>query len=358
VNGRVIRDKLVAHAIKQAYRDVLYHGRHPAFVLYLEINPALVDVNVHPTKHEVRFRDSREVHNFLFSTLHRTLAEVRPGDHLRSAAVSYLEEGGQVNTQTGEITQGAPITQSTLTWGSGSNQGQSGGSYSHFSPSISASVQAQLTPLGTLYGRRPSLNEVKDEDAPPLGFALAQLQGIYILAENAQGLVLVDMHAAHERITYERLKASDAAEGVKSQPLLVPQAVAVSRKEVSLAQDHNGVFEGLGLSIEPASEESLLIRSVPTLLRSADMEQLVRDVLSDLAEYGQSDRIAAERDAILSTMACHGSVRANRALSIPEMNALLRDIEATERAGQCNHGRPTWTQLSLSELDKLFMRGR
>ena len=358
VNGRVIRDKLVAHAIKQAYRDVLYHGRHPAFVLYLEINPALVDVNVHPTKHEVRFRDSREVHNFLFSTLHRTLAEVRPGDHLRSDAVSYLEEGGQVNTQTGEITQGAPITQSTLTWGSGSNQGQGGGSYSHFSPAISASVQAQLTPLGTLYGRRPSLDEVKDEDAPPLGFALAQLQGIYILAENAQGLVLVDMHAAHERITYERLKASDAAEGVKSQPLLVPQAVAVSSKEVSLAQDHNGVFEGLGLSIEPASEESLLIRSVPTLLRSADMEQLVRDVLSDLAEYGQSDRIAAERDAILSTMACHGSVRANRALSIPEMNALLRDIEATERAGQCNHGRPTWTQLSLSELDKLFMRGR
>ena len=166
------------------------------------------------------------------------------------------------------------------------------------------------------------------------------------------------MHAAHERITYERLKASDAAEGVKSQPLLVPQAVAVSQKEVALAQDHKAVFEGLGLSIEPASDESLLIRSVPTLLRSADMEQLVRDVLSDLAEYGQSDRIAAERDAILSTMACHGSVRANRALSIPEMNALLRDIEATERAGQCNHGRPTWTQLSLSELDKLFMRGR
>jgi DNA mismatch repair protein MutL len=219
-------------------------------------------------------------------------------------------------------------------------------------------VQAQLSPLGNLYGKRPSLSEVKDEEAPPLGFALAQLQGVYIVAENAQGLVLVDMHAAHERITYERLKASDAAEGVKSQPLLVPQAVAVSQKEVALAQDHNAVFEGLGLSIEPASDESLLIRSVPTLLRSADMEQLVRDVLSDLAEYGQSDRIAAERDAILSTMACHGSVRANRALSIPEMNALLRDIEATERAGQCNHGRPTWAQLSLSELDKLFLRGR
>jgi DNA mismatch repair protein MutL len=166
------------------------------------------------------------------------------------------------------------------------------------------------------------------------------------------------MHAAHERITYERLKEADASEGVRSQPLLVPQAIAVSQKEVELAREHEAVFVGLGLQLEPASEESLLIRSVPTLLRSADMEQLVRDVLSDLAEYGQSDRIAAEREAILSTMACHGSVRANRSLTIPEMNALLRDIEATERAGQCNHGRPTWTQLSLTELDKLFLRGR
>jgi DNA mismatch repair protein MutL len=211
------------------------------------------------------------------------------------------------------------------------------------------------------YGRlhpAPLPEQSSEEDAPPLGYALAQLQGIYILSENAQGLVLVDMHAAHERITYERLKEADASEGVRSQPLLVPQAIAVSQKEVELAREHEAVFVGLGLQLEPASEESLLIRSVPTLLRSADMEQLVRDVLSDLAEYGQSDRIAAEREAILSTMACHGSVRANRSLTIPEMNALLRDIEATERAGQCNHGRPTWTQLSLTELDKLFLRGR
>jgi DNA mismatch repair protein MutL len=184
------------------------------------------------------------------------------------------------------------------------------------------------------------------------------VHSIYILAQNAQGLVLVDMHAAHERITYERLKAADAADGVRSQPLLVPLAIAVSQKEVALATDHQAVFEGLGLVVEPASDESLLIRSVPTLLRSADMEQLVRDVLSDLSEYGQSDRISAERDAILSTMACHGSVRANRSLTLPEMDSLLRDIEETERAGQCNHGRPTWTQMSLAELDKLFMRGR
>lgn len=348
VNGRVIRDKLVAHAIKQAYRDVLYHGRHPAFVLYLDINPALVDVNVHPTKHEVRFRDSREVHNFLFSTLHRALADVRPADQL-AASERYqpLAEGGQVDTQTGEVSQGA------LSWGASSHRPE----FSQSNRPSPLAVQSQMHSYGRLHPA-PLPEQSSEEQAPPLGYALAQLQGIYILSENAQGLVLVDMHAAHERITYERLKEADAAEGVRSQPLLVPQAIAVSQKEVELARDHEAVFVGLGLQVEPASEESLLIRSVPTLLRSADMEQLVRDVLSDLAEYGQSDRIAAEREAILSTMACHGSVRANRALSVPEMNALLRDVEATERAGQCNHGRPTWTQLSLVELDKLFLRGR
>ncbi|MGB0187677.1 MAG: DNA mismatch repair endonuclease MutL [Aequoribacter sp.] len=348
VNGRVIRDKLVAHAIKQAYRDVLYHGRHPAFVLYLNIDPALVDVNVHPTKHEVRFRDSREVHNFLFSTLHRALADVRPADQLVSSErFQPLAEGGHLDTHTGEVSQGA------LSWGGMSHRPDVGSSNR---PSPLA-VQAQMSSYGRLHPA-PLPEQSSEEEAPPLGYALAQLQGIYILSENAQGLVLVDMHAAHERITYERLKEADAAEGVRSQPLLVPQAIAVSQKEVELAREHEAVFVGLGLQLEPASEESLLIRSVPTLLRSADMEQLVRDVLSDLAEYGQSDRIAAEREAILSTMACHGSVRANRSLTVPEMNALLRDIEATERAGQCNHGRPTWTQLSLTELDKLFLRGR
>jgi len=345
VNGRVIRDKLIAHAIKQAYRDVLYHGRHPAFVLYLEIDPASVDVNVHPTKHEVRFRDSREVHNFLFSTLHRALADVRPTDHLQSLSpgMTPLEEGLTVDTSTGEVHQ------STLTWGA----------YQRPNGSVSRdAVQSQLTHYGRLHPTQTLPQQSSDEAAPPLGYALAQVHSIYILAQNAQGLVLVDMHSAHERITYERLKAADAAEGVRSQPLLVPLAISVSQKEVALATDHQAVFEGLGLVVEPASDESLLIRSVPTLLRSADMEQLVRDVLSDLSEYGQSDRISAERDAILSTMACHGSVRANRSLTLPEMDSLLRDIEETERAGQCNHGRPTWTQMSLAELDKLFMRGR
>jgi DNA mismatch repair protein MutL len=196
------------------------------------------------------------------------------------------------------------------------------------------------------------------EEVPPLGYALAQLKGIYILAENAHGLVLVDMHAAHERITYERLKASRASEGVRSQPLLVPQAMAVSQREVRLASDHAALFSDLGLVLEVAGEESLMIRQVPVALRDADIPALVRDVLADLAEYGSSDRIEAHLDEILSTMACHGSVRANRRLTVPEMNALLRDMEATERAGQCNHGRPTWTQLGLEDLDRLFLRGR
>ena len=254
-----------------------------------------------------------------------------------------LEEGLTVDTSTGEVHQ------STLTWGA----------YQRPNGSVSRdAVQSQLTHYGRLHPTQALPQQLSDEAAPPLGYALAQVHSIYILAQNAQGLVLVDMHAAHERITYERLKAADAADGVRSQPLLVPLAIAVSQKEVALATDHQAVFEGLGLVVEPASDESLLIRSVPTLLRSADMEQLVRDVLSDLSEYGQSDRISAERDAILSTMACHGSVRANRSLTLPEMDSLLRDIEETERAGQCNHGRPTWTQMSLAELDKLFMRGR
>jgi DNA mismatch repair protein MutL len=198
----------------------------------------------------------------------------------------------------------------------------------------------------------------REEDIPPLGYALAQLKGIYILAENAAGLVLVDMHAAHERITYERLKAARESEGIKSQPLLVPQPVAVSQREVQVAAEHAELFQRLGLSVDVAGEEALVIRQIPVTLRDSDVEQLLRDVLADLIEFGSSERIEAHSDEILSTMACHGSVRANRRLTIPEMNALLRDMEETERSGQCNHGRPTWTQLGLDELDKLFLRGR
>jgi len=342
VNGRIIRDKLVAHAVKQAYRDVLYHGRHPAFVLYLELDHAQVDVNVHPTKHEVRFRDGREVHNFIFSSLHRALADVRPADQLADNA---LDAGGglAVDTTTGEVSQ-----QGGLAWGAPER------------PAAGVAME-QVRSYGALHAA-PSLREPDaardDSEIPPLGYALAQLMGIYILAENAQGLVLVDMHAAHERITYERLKCARESEGIKSQPLLVPQSIAVSEREVAVASEHRELFERLGLAVDVAGEEALVIRQIPVSLRDSDVEQLLRDVLADLIEYGSSDRIEAHLDEILSTMACHGSVRANRRLTLPEMNALLRDMEETERSGQCNHGRPTWTQLSIDELDKLFLRGR
>jgi DNA mismatch repair protein MutL len=354
VNGRVIRDRLVAHAVKQAYRDVLYHGRHPAFVLYLELDPAQVDVNVHPTKHEVRFRDGRAVHNFIFSSLHRALADVRPVDQLPQHTRT-TDDGMAINTETGEIT-----SQSGLAWGAPQPTPSlgSGGGFGSYTPST-AQVPGLAMEQVRSYSQLHSMGEVEsEEDVPPLGYALAQLKGIYILAENAHGLVLVDMHAAHERITYERLKTAREHEGIRSQPLLVPQSVAVSEREVRVAVEYAELFRRLGLAVDEAGEEALVIRQIPVSLRDSDVEQLLRDVLADLIEFGSSERIEAHMDEILSTMACHGSVRANRRLTIPEMNALLRDMEETERSGQCNHGRPTWTQMGLDELDKLFLRGR
>ena len=357
VNGRVIRDRLIAHAVKQAYRDVLYHGRHPAFVLYLELDPAQVDVNVHPTKHEVRFRDGRVVHNFIFSSLHRALADVRPGGETQAPPEHMLPtgDGMAINTSTGEIT-----SQAGLSWGAesrGEPGAAAGGAFNRYSAPPAPGPGQAMEQLRS-YGAVRSLPDTGDEEVPPLGYALAQLKGVYILAENASGLVLVDMHAAHERITYERLKLARDAEGIRSQPLLVPQAVAVSQREVQVASEHAQLFKRLGMQVDVAGEEAVVIRQIPVSLRDSDVEMLLRDVLADLIEYGSSDRIEAHLDEILSTMACHGSVRANRRLTIPEMNALLRDMEATERSGQCNHGRPTWTQMSLEELDKLFLRGR
>jgi DNA mismatch repair protein MutL len=342
----VIRDKLIAHAVKQAYRDVLYHGRHPAFVLYLELNPALVDVNVHPTKHEVRFRDGRAVHGFIFSSLHRALADVRPATSPLPDNILAAPEGGTIDTNTGEVSQGG------LSWGAAHHSVQD--------RPVGSGTAQQMSSYGALHPPALSMQGEQQaaEDIPPLGYALAQLKGIYILCENAHGLVLVDMHAAHERITYERLKTSSAQQGIRSQPLLVPQAVAVSQREVDIAVEHSDLFRMLGMEVSVGGEESLLIRQIPVSLRDSNVELLLRDVLSDLIEYGSSDRITAHMDEILSTMACHGSVRANRRLTIPEMNALLRDMEETERSGQCNHGRPTWTQLGIDELDKLFLRGR
>ena len=366
VNGRVVKDKLVGHAVRQAYRDVLYHGRHPAFVLYLELDPSNVDVNVHPTKNEVRFRDGRLVHDFIFRSLHKTLAQVRPetptGGGIEQLGVMQdqfqvqpqgLEAGvfsGQTQVDLGQVA-GNPTSSSTqqMPW--------LGGSLGQSSP---FQMQEQAKVYGHLHGDSAPLmgSTLEAGQVPPLGYAVAQLHGIYIISENAKGLVLVDMHAAHERIVYEKMKTSWAEQGIKAQPLLVPIAMAVSSREADQVEVEKELFNELGFVIDRSGTESLVVRQVPSLLQHANVEQLVRDVLADVVTYGSSDRIRAAHNELLGTMACHGAVRANRRLNHVEMNALLRDMEITERSGQCNHGRPTWTQLSLSELDKLFMRGQ
>ncbi len=350
VNGRVIRDRLVSHAVRQAYQDVLYHGRHPAYVLFLELEPKLVDVNAHPTKHEVRFREARLVHDFLYRTLHQALADLRPGSDLGSKAepsneiivpnlpkrsldtISYSQRQPQQHLN-------IPVKETMAAYQQ---------LHTPYSPPANSSTPPSM-PV-----QMP--DEAENGEIPPLGFAVAQIHGIFILAENAEGLIVVDMHAAHERITYEHLKHSMAEDNIRSQPMLVPVSLNVSKKEADYAESHQELFQTLGFDLDRLDAEKLVIRAVPSLLKDTDVESLVRDVLSDLITYGSSDRIQAAMNEILATMACHHSVRANRKLSIPEMNALLRDMERTERSGQCNHGRPTWTQLSLDQLDKLFMR--
>lgn len=358
VNGRAIKDKLVSHAIRQAYQDVLFHGRHPAFVLYLELDPATVDVNVHPTKHEVRFRDNRLVHDFLFRSLHKVLADVRP-----ESTTSTQESSEQPNVELENI----PVQSALGLQNRSAQAGTRLPTQSYTTQAIAeklASYSALMNPEAVNQneaGIEAASHAPIHQDAqeiPPLGFAIAQLKGIYILAENTEGLIVVDMHAAHERITYEKMKADFDSQNVQSQPLLVPLSMAISEKEVSCIVDNQNVFQSLGFTVESAGPESALIREVPVILNDSNVENLVRDVLSDLIEYGNSQRIREHINEILSTMACHGSIRANRKLSISEMNALLRQMEATERSGQCNHGRPTWTAMSLSELDKLFLRGQ
>ncbi len=358
VNGRSIRDKLVSHAVRQAYQDVLFHGRHPAFVLYLELDPASVDVNVHPTKHEVRFRDGRMVHDFLFRSLHQALADVRPQDRLPGSEPAQLLSQPQTEVSggvgTGEF-QGQEAMRFQPQVGS-RPMGYGGGSGT--APSMDGYRSLYSVSEPALGGPLPTEQPQDNEDIPPLGYAIAQLKGIYILAENAQGLILVDMHAAHERITYERLKQATDSQQLQTQPLLVPETMAVSQKEADYAEENRALFQQLGFDLQRAGPESLIIRQIPVLLNRANVEQLVRDVLADLMQHGSTRRLQEHMNTILATMACHGSVRANRRLSIAEMNALLRDMEATERSGQCNHGRPTWTLMSMTELDKLFLRGQ
>ncbi|UPG84929.1 DNA mismatch repair endonuclease MutL [Luteibacter aegosomatis] len=353
VNGRLVRDRIVAHAVRQAYSDVLFHGRHPVFVLFLRLDPAGVDVNVHPAKSEVRFREQRLIHDFLFRTLHEALAQTRAG--------ATAASGEEVSVPAAASATGMPsrlsAPQAMPAWPSFASQ-----------PRLSLGVRDEpLADYATLFGGGSSaasaprplpapLNETGD--VPPLGYAIAQLKNIYVLAENEHGLVLVDMHAAHERITYEKLKNGRVTANLRSQMLLVPLNVAVSAKEAAAAEEHADALADWGLELSRSGPSGVVVRRIPSLLEGADVTQLTRDVLGELAQHGSSRRLEELENELLSTMACHGSVRAGRRLGIPEMNALLREMEATERSGQCNHGRPTWVQLSLGELDKLFLRGR
>ena len=354
VNGRFVRDRLLAHAVKQAYADVLYHGRHPSFVLFLELDPRRVDVNVHPAKHEVRFRDGRLVHDFIFRTLHEALAEARPADAVGAPSSPV----GPVPTPVAGLPQWAPADQSRL----GLSVGDTMAAYRTLyaasdAREASPPSAATVAPSPAAF---PAGAPVEGDDtvAPPLGFALAQLHGVYVLAQNAQGLVLVDMHAAHERITYERMKAAFAAQDLRAQPLLVPEALAVSEREADAAEQHAVLLASLGFEVRRTGPQSLSLRSVPALLADLDAKPLLLDALAELREHGSTRKVEEAVHGLMGGWACRSSVRANRRLTVPEMNALLRDMEATERAAQCNHGRPTYVQLELAELDRLFLRGR
>jgi DNA mismatch repair protein MutL len=343
VNGRYVRDKLLSHAARQAYADVLHGQRHPAYVLFLELDPAGVDVNVHPAKIEVRFRESRAVHQFVFHAISRALAESGA-----ALAAEHETPPAQATTYTPEP-RWAPPVQTRLAMESASR------SYLDFAAAARPEAPAPSSGADAFTSTAHAPPSVS-EDAP-LGYAIAQLHGIYVLAQNARGLVIVDMHAAHERILYEKLKTVlDGRPAI--QRLLMPAVISLGARDMAAAEEHAEVLAGMGFEVAPAGPEQLAIRSVPALLAQANVGELVRNLLAELREYPATEVITARRNELLGTMACHGAVRANRQLSIPEMNALLRDMEATERADQCNHGRPTWTQFSLAEMDRFFMRGQ
>lgn len=360
VNQRSVRDKVISHAVKQAYSDVLYHARHPAFVLFLDLPAVQVDVNVHPAKHEVRFRDSRQVHGFVRRSLQEALASIRP-----DSMVSPVGEAPLPGVVEGLASASAGFNAGTATAG-----------FSHYpTPPTQANLalpvrennaglqrlyKMQAEPGSTAYNANTGSELPSNaDDIPPLGFALAHLHGVFILSQNSDGLILVDAHAAHERITYERLKESYNSDGkIRSQPVLIPLVLSLSTREADKAEEFETFFERLGFALQRMGPEKLSVREVPIILADSDLDLLVRDVLSELIEHGDSKQVEQAINEVLSSMACHGSVRANRKLTVTEMNALLRQMEVTERSGQCNHGRPTWTALSMSELDKLFMRGQ
>lgn len=371
VNGRLVKDKSLAHAVKRAYADVLYHDRFPAFVLFLEMDPRGVDVNVHPAKTEVRFRDGRSVYDFVRRSLQGAMSALRPGGAALADGPGF-SGALNVSAETGEVLQDEPAfsahtaaqTPGLRFQGSPAGSGfQSRSMPSQQQPlrNLIAESSGQYSTLLAPEGEGLAANSEQagdDDQSPPMGYALAQIHGVFILSQTADGVVLVDMHAAHERITYERLKEQYAQQGVRAQPLLVPLSLSVARTEADLVERYQETFQRVGFELDRAGPEAVTVRQVPVLLRSADSEQLLRDVLADLTELGESGRIQEQTDEVLSSMACHGSVRANRQLGLSEMNALLRDMEVTERSNQCNHGRPTWVKLQMRDLDKLFMRGQ
>ena len=338
VNGRFVRDKLLRHAVRAGYQDVLYQARHPAFVLFIEIDPRRVDANAHPAKLEIRFRDSRLVHDFVFKTVETALAR-------------------KLDSEVGE-TPGPPARAHELHAFRGRQSSLTLSGTSTLSRTAAASVLATHEQLHAPATPSASPRPAEDREYPPLGFALAQLGGIYLLAENQEGLVVVDMHAAHERIVYERLKRAYAVGGVQSQPLLMPLLLDVAEADAAAAESRGAELERMGLGVVRRGPTQVNVHSVPALLARADVEALARDLLADLAIEQGVERLETRIDELLASMACHGAVRANRKLSLEEMNALLREMEATERSDHCNHGRPTWTQVTLAELDRLFLRGR
>ena len=323
VNGRFVRDKVVAHALREAYADVMHHDRHPAYVLFLEMDPALVDVNVHPAKSEVRFRDSSAIHQFAFHAVSRALS-------------GTIENRGQPPVS--RPAEPVPGFQQAL------EVAQPAQRYEAFFSSAIVDERREAPAVAA--------------EAPTLGFALAQLHGVYVLAQNAAGLVLVDMHAAHERIVYEGLKDALDSSTLPSQPLLVPIPMTAAAEEVEQAVQGGEALQQLGFDVAASGPRSLVIRAVPAMLADLDAQGLLRSVLGEMREFGASRVLIERRNELVSTMACHAAVRANRSLTIPEMNALLRRMEQTERAGSCNHGRPTWVQFGMADLDRLFMRGR
>lgn len=348
VNGRMIRDKLVMHALKRAYHDVLYRDRHPAYILFLEIPCGQVDVNVHPAKHEVRFRDGRLVHDFIFRAVHDALANVPAGAEVTNFPVTPHADSACPHSVIPEAKAKAAAAIS------GQRQYETASQEKR-----AAVIQETMELYQTLRSETPPGIMAADKgSAHSLGYALGQIQGIYILAENDQGLVMVDMHAAHERILYEKMKAELAAHSLPVQSLLVPLSLSLSEREADLAESSQALFTQLGFTLERMGRETVVVRDIPQLLGHGPIEQLVRDILSDLLDQGTSTRMEETLERLLGTLACRSSVHAHRKLTVPEMNALLRDMEKTEHSGQCNHGRPTCVQLSMDDLDKLFMRGR